>query len=264
MTEVTPKLVKSSVKNLIGTITLNDPKTLNSLSNSLIKDLLAALESFREEGMRVVILRAMPGSKTWSAGHNVGELPKHARDPLTYNDPLRVVIRKIQEYPAPVIAMVEGGVWGGACELVMACDTVIAVESATFAITPARLGVPYNIGGVQNMIGSVPLVVVKEMLFRARPITAQRACEVGIANYAVPADQLEAKTLELAQDMLANSPLVITLLKEETNVLAHAYTLGAETFERIQSVRRRIYDSDDYQEGIRSFFEKRKPVFKGK
>ena len=262
--EQTVALVQSRVENHIGTITLNDPKTLNSLSGALIKDLLDTLDRFREEEVRVVLLRARPGSKTWSAGHNVGELPKHARDPLTYSDPLRVAIRKIQEYPTPVVAMVEGGVWGGACELVMACDVVIAVDSATFAITPARLGVPYNIGGIQNMIGSVPMVVVKEMLFRAKPISAQRAYEVGITNYVVPADQLEAKTLELAQDMLANSPLVITLLKEETHVLAHACALSAETFERIQSVRRRIYDSEDYQEGIRSFFEKRKPVFQGK
>jgi methylmalonyl-CoA decarboxylase len=264
MTELAPMLVETGVKNHIGTIMLKDPKTLNSLSSDLIRDLLGALDGFRERNVRVVILRAPPGCRTWSAGHNVGELPKHARDPLTYSDPLRVVIRKVQEYPAPVVAMIEGGVWGGACELVMACDIVVAAETATFAITPARLGVPYNIGGVQNMIGSVPLVVVKEMLFRAKPISAQRAYEVGIANYVVPVEQLEARTLELAEDMMANSPLVITLLKEETNVLAHAYALGAETFERIQSVRRRIYDSDDYQEGIRSFFEKRKPIFQGK
>ena len=264
MPEATEMLIETSVKNYVGTIMLNDPKTLNSLSSDLIKDLLDALERFRGTGIRVVILRAQPGIKTWSAGHNVGELPKHARDPLTYNDPLRVVIRRIQEYPAPVLAMIEGGVWGGACELVMACDMVIAAENATFAFTPAKLGVPYNIGGIQNMLGSVPLVVVKEMFFRAAPISARRAYEVGIANYVLPVEQLEAKTFELAQDMLANSSLVITLLKEEIHVLLQAQPLTTEIFERIQGVRRRIYDSDDYQEGIRSFFEKRKPVFEGK
>ena len=264
MPETTGMFTETSVKNHIGTITLNDRKTLNSLSGDLIKELLDTLEDFRDKDIRVVILRAQPGTKTWSAGHNVGELPKHARDPLTYGDPLRVVIRRIQEYPAPVLAMIEGGVWGGACELIMACDMVIAAENATFAFTPARLGVPYNIGGIQNMLGSVPLVVVKEMLFRAAPISAQRAYEVGIANYVLPVEQLEAKTFELAQDMLANSSLVITLLKEEIHVLSQAQPLTAEVFERIQAVRRRIYDSDDYQEGIRSFFEKRKPVFEGK
>jgi methylmalonyl-CoA decarboxylase len=264
MTESTAMLTETSVKDLIGTITLNDRKTLNSLSSGLIEELLHALEEFHDKGIRVVILRAKSGVKTWSAGHNVAELPKHARDPLTYNDPLRVVVRKIQEYPAPVLAMVEGGVWGGACELAMACDMVIAAENATFAVTPAKLGVPYNLGGVQNMLGSVPLVVVKEMLFRAAPISAQRAYEVGIANYVVPVEQLEAKAFELAKDMLANSALVITLLKEEIHVLTQAQPLTVEIFERIQGVRRRIYDSDDYQEGIRSFFEKRKPVFLGK
>jgi methylmalonyl-CoA decarboxylase len=264
MGETTATLIETSVKNQIGTITLNDRKKLNCLSSSLIEELLDALQDFRDEGVRVVILRAPPGTRTWSAGHNVAELPKHARDPLTYNDPLRVVVRKIQEYPAPVLAMIEGGVWGGACELAMACDMVIAAENSTFAITPARLGVPYNLGGIQNMLGSVPLVVVKEMLFRSAPISAQRAYEVGIANYVVPLEQLEAKTFELAEDILANSSLVITLLKEEIHVLAQAQPLTVETFERIQGVRRKIYDSDDYQEGIRSFFEKRKPVFEGK
>jgi methylmalonyl-CoA decarboxylase len=146
----------------------------------------------------------------------------------------------------------------------MACDMVIAAENATFAFTPARLGVPYNIGGIQNMLGSVPLAVVKEMFFRAAPINAQRAYEVGIANYVLPVEQLEAKTLKLAEDMIANSALVITLLKQEIHVLVQAQPLTAEVFERIQGVRRKIYDSDDYQEGIRAFFEKRKPVFQGK
>ncbi len=262
MHETTGILIETSVKDQIGTITLNDRKTLNSLSSCLIEELLGALEDFRDKG-RVVILRAPSGAKTWSSGHNVRELPKHARDPLTYNDPLRVVVRTIQEYPAPILAMIEGGVWGGACELVMACDMVIAAENATFTLTPARLGVPYNLNGIQNMMGSVPLVVVKEMLFRAAPISAQRACEVGIANYVVPVEQLEAKTFELARDMLANSSLVIALLKEEMHVLA-AQALTVEVFERIQALRRTIYDSDDYQEGIRSFFEKRKPIFQGK
>ena len=105
----------------------------------------------------------------------------------------------------------------------------------TFAITPARLGVPYDICGIQNLMGSVSLAVVKEMLFRAKPISAQRAYEVGIANYVLPASHLEAKTLELVQDMLANSSLVIALLKEETHVLAHAQPLTGEPSPKNQS-----------------------------
>jgi methylmalonyl-CoA decarboxylase len=80
----------------------------------------------------------------------------------------------------------------------------------------------------------------------------------------VPGEQLESKTFDLAQDMISNSSLVIALLKQEIRVLTQAQPITAEIFERIQGVRRIIYDSDDYKEGIRSFFEKRKPVFQGK
>jgi len=87
---------------------------------------------------------------------------------------------------------------------------------------------------------------------------------VGIVNQVVPADQLEAATAALAAQITRNSPLVIGLLKEELNVLAGATPLSPEGFERIQGLRRSIYDSADYQEGIRSFFERRAPHFTGR
>jgi methylmalonyl-CoA decarboxylase len=211
----------------------------------------------------VVILRAPRGAKVWSAGHDVRELPTNGRDPLTYDDPLRRVVRAIQEAPLPVIAMVEGSVWGGACELVMSCDMVVAAEGATFATTPAKLGVPYDIAGGLNFMQWVGLPIIKEMLFTAQPMPAARALQVGIVNQVVPADRLEAVTIELAAQMARNSPLVIGLLKEELHVLAGATPLTPEAFQRIQALRRRIYYSADYQEGIRSFFERRAPHFQG-
>jgi len=84
----------------------------------------------------VVVIRAAAGSRVFSAGHDVHELPTNGRDPLTYNDPLRKVIRNVETYPAPIIAMVEGSVWGGACELVLSCDLVVAASGVTFALTP--------------------------------------------------------------------------------------------------------------------------------
>ena len=256
--------VQKSVKALVGTITLDHREKHNALSAELISDLLEALTSLTSSGARVVILRAALGAKVWSAGHDVRELPTNGRDPLTYDDPLRRVVRAIQEAPVPVIAMVEGSVWGGACELVMSCDLVVAAEGATFAITPAKLGVPYDIAGALSFMRSVSLPIIKEMLFTAQPMSAARALQVGIVNQVVPADRLEAATAELAAQITRNSPLVIGLLKEELNVLAGATPLNPEGFERIQGLRRRIYDSADYQEGIRSFFERRAPQFQGR
>jgi methylmalonyl-CoA decarboxylase len=257
-------LVQKRVDGDVGTITLDDPKKRNALSAALIKDLQETLAEMTRAGMRVVVLRAATGVTVWSAGHDVRELPVNGRDPLTYNDPLRLLVRAIKEAPLPVLAMVEGGVWGGACEVVMSCDLVVAAETATFAVTPAKLGVPYDIAGVLNFMQSVPLPVMKEILFTARPISAERALRVGLINHMVPAERLEAATAELAEQMTQNSPLVIGLLKEERRVLSGSAPLSPEAFERVQALRRRVYDSADYQEGIRSFFEKRAPKFQGR
>jgi methylmalonyl-CoA decarboxylase len=256
-------LVEVLAKEGVGTLSLNDSARRNALSSTLIDMLVAGLDSLQQKGVRAVILRAMPGVTTWSAGHDVKELPTNGRDPLTYDDPLRQAIRAIQHFPAPVIALVEGGAWGGACEVVMSCDIAIAADTATFALTPARLGVPYNIGGTLNLMQSVSLPVIKELMFRARAISAARAREIGLVNYVVPVSELDSTAAEIAADVLRNSPLVIALLKEQLLVLAAANPLSPGTFERIQSMRREIYDSDDYQEGIRAFFEKRAPLFTG-
>jgi methylmalonyl-CoA decarboxylase len=257
-------LVQKSLDGKIGTVTLDNPKKLNALSAALIADVMAALSDLTNRGARVIILRAQKGVKVWSAGHDVKELPTDRRDPLTYDDPLRRVVRAIKESPTPIIAMVEGGVWGGACEVVMSCDMLIAAEGSTFAITPAKLGVPYDIEGTQSFMQAVSLPVIKEMLFTAQPMSAERALRVGLANDVVPVDQLESTTKKIAEFIVRNSPLVISLLKEELRVLSEANPLTAKAFERIQAIRRRIYDSADYQEGIRSFFERRAPQFQGR
>ncbi len=258
------QLVQVHCANDVGVVTLNNPKKLNALSKELIDHLCDAFEFLQGQEARAVILRAPAGSKVFSAGHDVRELPTNGRDPLTYNDPLRRIIRAIERSTVPVLAMVEGSVWGGACELVMSCDLAVAAEGATFAMTPARLGVPYDIAGVLNFMRSVPLPVVKEMLFTAQAIPAERALKVGLVNCVVPADRLEEVTDQLAAQITRNSPLVIGLLKEQLRVLSGAAPLNPEMFERIQALRRKIYDSADYQEGIRAFFEKRAPHFEGR
>ena len=257
-------LVKMSLEGSVGTITLNHPAKHNALSAPLIGDLMTALSRLTGSGARVIVLRALKGAKVWSAGHDVRELPTNGRDPLTYDDPLRRVVRGIKELPTAIIAMVEGSVWGGACEVVMSCDIVVAAEGATFAITPAKLGVPYDIEGTLSFMQSVSLPIIKEMFFTAQPMPAERALRVGLINHVVPADRLEAATAELAGAVVRNSPLVISLLKEQLRVLAEAHPLNPGAFQRIQAIRRRIYDSADYQEGIRSFFDRRAPQFHGR
>jgi methylmalonyl-CoA decarboxylase len=256
-------LVLTEVRDDIGYITLNCPEKRNALSESLVGEIIKALASFQQQRVRVVILRAQPGSTVWSAGHDVAELPTGGRDPLGWDDPLRLLIREIENFNAPVIAMIEGTVWGGACEVAFACDLIVASPAATFAITPAKLGVPYNVSGMVTFVNTANLRIVKEMAFTASPIRAARAEQLGIINYVIPVAELEAFTLGIAQQIAANAPLSIAVMKEQLRILAGARPMSPQGFERVQGLRRVVYDSEDYQEGIRAFKEKRKPVFKG-
>lgn len=255
--------VNTEVRNTIGIITLDNPAKRNALSADLVTDVVAALADFKARRLRVVILRSAPGMKVWSAGHDVEELPASRRDPLGWDDPLRHLIREIELFPAPVIAMVEGTVWGGACETVFACDLVLAAHEATFAVTPARLGVPYNIGGMLTFLNAASVRIAKEMAFTAKPMSAERAERLGMINRVVARDELEAVTFEMAEGIAANAPLSIGVMKEQLRILAGAHPMSPQGFERIQGLRRVVYDSFDYQEGITAFKEKRPPQFRG-
>lgn len=256
--------VFSTLQDSIGTITLANPEKHNALSADLVGEVTAAFTSLRSDGARVVILCAQPGAPVWSAGHDVQELPTDGRDPLGWDDPLPLLIREIEEFGAPVIAMIEGTVWGGACEVALACDLIVATPATTFAVTPAKLGVPYNVAGMVTFVNAANLRVVKEMAFTAAPLPAARALQLGMVNYVVEKAELRDFTVQLAQQIAANAPLSIAVMKEQLRILAGARPMSPQGFERVAGLRRVVYDSEDYREGIRAFKEKRKPVFKGK
>ena len=257
------KYLETKSEGAVGTIILNHPEKRNALSSPLIKSIVETLDEFARERIRAVVLRAQPGMKVWSSGHDVAELPEGGRDPLGWDDPLRYLVRAIEELPAPVIAMIEGGVWGGACEVAFACDLIIAAPSATFAVTPAKLGVPYNVSGMLTFLNACSLRIVKEMAFTAKPISAERAESLGIINRIVAVEELEPFTYKLARDIAENAPLSISVMKEQLRMLAGAHPMSPRRFERVQGLRRVVYDSDDYAEGIRAFKEKRRPKFSG-
>lgn len=256
-------LIETHLADSIGTLTLNYSIKHNTLSEALIGEMSQALSEFEKYGVRVLILRAYPGAKVWSTGHNVHELPLGGHDPLGWKDPLRQIIREIESFPAPVIALIEGSVWGGACELVFACDLIVATPDVTFAATPAKLGVPYNASGLLTFMNAATPQIAKEMLFTGRPIAASRLERLGIVNHVLPREEIESFVHALALDISHNSPLSIAVMKEQMRILHGAHSLSPADFERIQGLRRVVYNSNDYREGIRAFKEKRKPLFRG-
>ncbi len=257
------KLISTTFADGIGTIAFNNAAKRNCLSNALLNEFDEAIEAFDARKARVVVVRAEKGAKVWSSGFDINELPEPGRDPLSYNDPLETVLRKIQKIPCPVIAMIEGSVWGGACDLSFTCDIAIGTPTAAFAMTPAKVGVPYNSSGLLHFINVVGVRIAREMFFTAQPIQAERALQIGILNYLVPAEEVETFTYSLARGICGNSPMGIAVIKEQLRILSNSHPISPETFERIQGLRRKAYDSNDYREGKRAFLEKRRPVFTG-
>lgn len=256
-------LIQVDNRGGIAFITFDHDGKRNALSAALLSEMSQALHQLEREAARVVIVRANPGCKVWSAGHSLDELHEDGHDPLGWQDPLRSIIRDIENFPAPIIAMIEGSVWGGACELAFACDLIVATPETTFAATPAKLGVPYNITGLQTFLNAAHLRIAKEMLFTAQPLSASRLAELGIINQTVAAYELEATCLSLAQAIAHNAPLAVAVMKEQLRILAGAHAMSPHDFERIQSLRRMAYNSEDYSEGIQAVREHRKPRFNG-
>ena len=180
---------------------------------------------------------------------------------LPADDAIEVLLAAIQSFRAPIIAMVDGEAWGAACDLVMCCDIVYGDESCSFAITPAKLGLPYTASGISHFLSRMPVNFVNEMFCSALPIGAERAGRIGLINELVPAKHLESKVYEMANVIASRSPQAVSAFKSQVQMLTEAYSLSPKTYERLQSIRRNVYLGTDYQEGIDAFLQKRSPKF---
>lgn len=245
-------------------LTLCDPQRRNALSTAMLRLLIDAIQDAADHGVRVVVLDADPVHGVWSAGHDIAELPTGDRDPLFWDNPLEETLRVIRDAPFPVIAAVDGSVWGGACDLVITCDLVVATISSQFAITPARLGIPYNTEGVAHFLSALPIHVVKEMFFTGDPIDATRAAGVGMVNRCVDGrDELDAAVESLTARISELAPLAIQAIKAEATTLSGARHLTSDEFERLDNLRTRAWMSRDYREGLAAFADRRPAVFQG-
>ena len=247
----------------IATFTLCRHNKKNAFDDQLLNDCIAAFKNIDQKIIRVVVLRAEPGVTVWSAGRDVDCLPANGEPVAGWNTLLTALGEAIRHCPVPVIAMLEGSVWGFACEVVFSCDLVIAEHNTSFAITPAKLGVAYDLHGMNTFLQRLGGSLTRQLLFTANSIPAQRLYELGIINYLVPADQLEQQLASIATRITHLAPLTLAAIKQQIRDLSENPAINAQIIAANKLQDERLFNSADFHEGLAAMNEKRKPVFKG-
>lgn len=247
----------------VATVTFSNPSKRNALSHWVLESIVLACRTCEREQVRAMILKTIPQHGTWSAGHDIGELPLNGSDPLAHGSALEAAIAALRRAPFPVIAQVEGSAWGGAVEMAVSCDIVIADENASFAMTPANIGLPYNTAGLLHFAERLSISAIKTMFFTAEPIGAHDALRLGLIDRLASEGQLGREARGLAERIAAKAPLAVAAVKEQLRALSDLHALPASALGRISEIRRRAYQSPDFREGIEAFQEKRRAVFNG-
>lgn len=259
-------MINLTIEDRIAFLTMQDAEHFNCLSAEMCESLTDAIQQAYAAECVGIVIKAEVRRGVWSAGHDIHELPTDGTDPLAYEVPMERLLRKVQDIPIPVIAYANGTVWGGACDLCLSCDMIVASDTATFTITPAKIGIPYNASGIMHFINQLGINKAREMFFTANPITARDALNVGLVNHIAPENELDQLLEEkFLAPLRRNSVLSISAIKRQFRILSKAASvLSSESFERINAYRTKVYRGEDYKEGINAFFEKRSPDYKGK
>ena len=257
------KLIIYEKNEGIATITLNRPDALNAFSKEVVAEVLEALEdSRRDENVRVVILTGA-GEKAFSAGADIkamiGMNALKARDLSLMGEKL---CRTLENLEKPVIAALNGYALGGGLEVAMSCDLRIASENARMGQTEINIGLIPGWGGTQRLTRLVGRTKAKELVFTGRMIDARTAEQLGIVNMVVAADKFKETVKQFALDLAAKAPVALRVAKALIDKgaeigLDSALALEREGFGVVAS-------TEDLQEGVKAFTEKRKPLFKGK
>ena len=246
----------------VATIALDQPDTRNALSNELLDDLIAALESARDDPAVHCVVLTSTHEKVFSSGANLGGFAAEA--PLVHKhfatDRFPRIFTLLGELGKPSICAANGHVLAGALGLALACDLIIAREGARFGTPEINVGVfPFMIMAL--IYRNIGRKKTNELLLLGEHISAKEAERIGIVNRVVPVDQFDEAVREWAEKLAAKSPVLMKLGKDAIFRQQDMAFAGALDFLRSQLTI--AFSTDDIQEGVRAFFEKRPPQWKG-
>ena len=248
-------------KDQIAYITLNQPKSLNALSQQVLEELGAVAEELKQSDSIKVVIISGAGDRAFAAGANIKEMstisPQQAQSLSLLGNK---VFEAIANLPQPVIGAVNGYALGGGCELSLACDIRLASDKAVFGQPEVHLGILPGFGGSQRLPRLVGPARAKEIIYTGRNVKADEALTIGLVNQVVPADLLMAEADKLANLILDQGQLAVQKAKLAIDLgldlpLNRALEVEAEMFGN-------LFATEDQKEGMQAFIDKRQPDFK--
>ncbi|MEW8601286.1 MAG: enoyl-CoA hydratase-related protein [Candidatus Thiodiazotropha sp.] len=243
-------------------LTINRPASLNALNSATFTDLAHALERVAGDDEARVLLITGAGEKAFVAGADISEMQAMtAVEAMALSQTALRVFRQLELLPIPVIALVNGYCLGGGCELALACDWIIASESAVFGQPEVNLGITPGFGGTQRLSRLIGPARAMEMIVSGRQVKADEALSWGLVNHLYPQERLMPEALAMADLIRQKGPLAIALSKQ---AIVRGQGLDLDSACQIESQSFGLcFSSEDQKEGVAAFLEKRKPVFKG-
>jgi enoyl-CoA hydratase len=243
----------------VGIITLDRPEVLNALGPRLLTELVDALEEFdRDPEVRCI---AIVGSdRAFAAGADIGSMADATPIQMLRDDTF-ARIERIRTLTTPVVAGVSGFALGGGCELAMACDLVVASETAQFGQPEINLGIIPGAGGTQRLTRAVGKAVAMDMVLTGRTLSATEARDLGLVARVVAAEAWRDETIALCRTIASKSPLALQVAREAVNAAFDTTLSAGIDFER--RAFQLLFASEDQREGMHAFLEKRRPAFTG-
>lgn len=247
----------------IAILTINRPQAMNALSTQAARDIMAALDELELDNDVYAAVLTAAGDRAFCVGADLKERKNMSHDQMKKQRALFVkTFTAVAQFPKPLVAAVNGYALGGGCEFALCCDFIIASEKAAFGLPEVGLAIIPGGGGTQLLPRVIGRNWAKELIFTGRRITAREALELGLANHVVEPGQLMEKTMAIMREITKNGPIALQQAKRSINLgleldLYTALALEAECYNVCLA-------TEDRDEGLKAFNEKRKPVYKAR
>ncbi|HEY4533082.1 MAG TPA: enoyl-CoA hydratase-related protein [Fusobacterium sp.] len=250
------EFVKYQQEGFVGVVTIDRPKALNALNSQVLEELDKIFDAVDLQKTRVIVLTGA-GEKSFVAGADIAEMYSLSqKEAEEFGRRGNKIFRKIETFPIPVIAAINGFVLGGGCEIAMSCDIRICSDNALFGQPEVGLGITPGFGGTQRLARLIGQGKAKEVIFACKNMKAEEAFSVGLVNAVYPLVDLMPEAMKLANKIAKNAPIAVRMCKEAIN---GGYDLAMDEAVDLESkLFAQCFETEDQREGMKAFLEKRK------